>query len=52
MNNFHIYRDGKYDRAANLKLKLDQKIDEIKPIVLEKLEEFDYYWKHHHRMVR
>ena len=22
MNNFHIYRDGKYDRKENLKIKL------------------------------
>ncbi|CAB4155502.1 hypothetical protein UFOVP667_7 [uncultured Caudovirales phage] len=52
MNNFHIYRDGQYDRSANIKMKLDAKLDIIRDDISEKLIEFDYYWRNHKRMPR
>lgn len=52
MEHFHVYRDGQYDRRENIKIKLNDKIDLVKTIAATKLEEIDYYFVHHKKMVR
>ena len=37
MNNFHVYRDGKYDRKENLKIKLRE-------VAEKKITEFDAWF--------
>lgn len=52
MNNFHVYRDGQYDRKEMIKIKLNDKIDQIKADLYDKLEQIDYYFVHHEKMIR
>lgn len=52
MNNFHVYRDGHYDRKENIKIKLQEKIDLIKADFAGKLETVDYYFTHHQMPVK
>lgn len=52
MGNFKIYKDGKYDTKANIALKLQQRIDNFNKRAARRLEEIDYYFVHHERMVR
>lgn len=47
MNNFHIYRDGKYDRRANLKAKIDDKANQIKADLYDRFLVIDYYFVNH-----
>lgn len=52
MENFHVYRDGEYDHHENLKIKIDDALQSIKQRAASKLEEIDYYFVNHKKMIR
>jgi hypothetical protein len=37
LDNFHIYRDGEYDRQANIKMKLNEKKLQLKSSAIDML---------------
>jgi hypothetical protein len=52
MGNFKIYKNGKYDPKANITLQLSIRIDKFNKRAARRLEEIDYYFVHHEKLVR
>lgn len=52
MGNLKIHTNGKYDIKANVNLQLAIRIDKFNKRAALRLEEIDYYFVHHKRMLR